>query len=143
MVSTALTKNYLIGREGTDESQSSLYSNSKVWMENGQVYATSDKTLKEHVGNVDGDLEKIKRIPKVLYNWKDDDIKRVQIGTYAQDVEEVYPEIVSREDDGTLAVGYDRLSIIALAGIDKLYEMVQELKEENKRLRDELDSLKK
>jgi hypothetical protein len=143
MVSTALTKNYLIGREGTDESQSSLYSNSKVWMENGQVYATSDKTLKEHVSDVDGDLEKIKRIPKVLYNWKYDDIKRVQIGTYAQDVEEVYPEIVSREDNGTLAVGYDRLSIIALAGIDKLYEMVQELKEENKRLRDELNSLKK
>ena len=143
LVSTATTKVYLIGREGTNEEQCTLYSNNMVWTEGGQIFAASDKNLKNHIGEVDGDLEKIKRIPKVYYQWKDYETNGVQMGTYAQDIEEVYPEVVSREEDGRLAVGYDRLSIIALAGIDKLYEMVQELKEENKRLRDELDSLKK
>ena len=57
------------------------------------------------------------------------------MGTYAQDIEKVYPEVVSRDDNGNLAVGYDRLSVIALAGIDELYKMIQDLKEENKQLR--------
>lgn len=142
-VTESSSKSYIVSRETTDSDETSLHYDGAIWSENGQLYASSDKNLKEHVGNVDGNPELIKRIPKVFYHWKDDEQKRIQMGTYAQDIEKVYPEVVSRDDNGNLAVGYDRLSVIALAGIDELYKMIQDLKEENKQLRKELDSLKK
>ena len=142
-VTESSSKSYIVSRETTDSDETSLHYDSAIWSENGQLYASSDKNLKEHVGNVDGNPELIKRIPKVFYHWKDDEQKRIQMGTYAQDIEKVYPEVVSRDDNGNLAVSYDRLGVIALAGIDELYKMIQDLKEENKQLRKELDSLKK
>lgn len=142
-VTESASKSYIVTRETTDGDETLLHYDDAIWSENGQLYASSDKNLKEHVGNVDGNPELIKSIPKVFYHWKDDEQKRIQMGTYAQDVEKVYPEVVSRDDNGNLAVSYDRLSVIALAGIDELYKMIQDLKEENKQLRNELNSLKK
>lgn len=142
-VTESSSKSYIVTRETTDSDETSLHYDDAIWSENGQLYASSDKNLKEHIGNVDGNPELIKSIPKVFYHWKDDEQKRIQMGTYAQDIEKVYPEVVSRDDNGNLAVSYDRLSVIALAGIDELYKMIQDLKEENKQLRNELNSLKK
>ena len=52
-------------------------------------------------------------------------------------------EIVTKDDDGLRGVAYDRLGVVALAGIDKLYEMVQELQRENKELRKRIEDLEK
>ena len=136
-------KYYLIGGGfgSSTSSKATLMSNSNVYMENGNLYASSDKTLKTHIDNVDGDLEKIKRIPKTIFHWNDDDNKKRQLGTYAQDVEEVYPEIVTKDDNGIRGVAYDRMGVIALAGIDKLYELVQQLQATNKELEKRIKDL--
>ena len=52
---------------------------------------------------------------------------------------EIYPEIVSKNENGKLAVSYEKLSIIALAAIDKLYKENKELKERLKKIEEYLD----
>ena len=76
--------------------------------------------------------------PKKYYTWKEelgfgDDL---QIGTSAQEIQKVYPELVSYDDNGYLTLSYDRLSIVALAAIDKLHE-------ENKKLKKRIEALEK
>jgi hypothetical protein len=111
-------------------------------MQNGNLYAASDERLKDFAGDVDVDLDDIKRIPKKYYTWKDDANKTIQIGTSAQKLQEIYPELVSENEDGKLAVSYDKLTMVALGAIDKLYDMINELKNENNILKDEIEKLK-
>ena len=49
----------------------------------------------------------------------------------------MFPEIVSVGEDGFMSVAYDRLSIIALAAIDKLVEENEDLKSRIEKLEKE------
>ena len=101
----------------------------------GSTSISSDERLKDFTNDIDIDFNKLKQIPKKYFTWKHDDEKVLNIGTSAQAVENVYPEIVDEnfnEDDEVFykSVDYSKLSIIALAAIDKLNERIVEL--ENK-----------
>ena len=65
---------------------------------------------------------------------------KLQIGTSAQEVQKLYPELVS-SNEGVLSVAYDKLSILALKSIDELYEMIVNLKSENEELRNKINAL--
>lgn len=60
----------------------------------------------------------------------------------AQVIQQKYPEIVNENSEGTLVLDYSKLSIIALKGIDNLYDLILNLQEENKELKDEINNLK-
>lgn len=94
----------------------------------GGFYETSDERLKVFGNEVEVDLDKILQLPKVYFTWKNDESKKSNIGTSAQELQKIYPELVSTDDDGILHVAYDKLSIIALRGIDKLYKEITDLK---------------
>jgi hypothetical protein len=51
---------------------------------------------------------------------------------------EIYPELVSENEDGKMAVSYEKLSIIALAAVDKLHKENEELKDRLKRIEEKL-----
>ena len=99
-------------------------------------YQTSDERMKEFGDDIEIDFEKLKEIPKKYFTWKSDDSKKLDLGTSAQKVREIYPELVGGDDDSTLSVDYAKLSVIALKAVDKLHE-------ENEMLRTELDIIKK
>ena len=63
----------------------------------------------------------------MYYRWKDDKNGVLHIGTSAQEVQKIYPELVTELEDGTLSVAYDKLSIVALKGIDLLNDKVKSL----------------
>jgi hypothetical protein len=129
----------------------------------GTVYAsaalnTSDERFKEHQSDIDIDFDKLKSIPKFIFKWKDSFLKDdddLHIGTSAQAIRDVYPEIVHvynsdvelcaprdiYDPDAVLAIEYDKLGVIALAAIDKLHEENVQLKEENEQLKTRLDNL--
>ena len=63
----------------------------------------------------------------------------MEIGVSAQEIQSIYPEIVSTDDNGYLSVAYDKLSVIALAAID---ELDNKYKKEINDLKDQLDAIK-
>ena len=98
-------------------------------------YETSDETLKNFGEDVAIDLDKIAQLPKKYFSWKDDENNQLNIGTSAQAVKELYPELVSEDKDGKLMVDYAKLSVIALKAIDILNA-------ERKQMRDDIDMIK-
>ena len=129
----------------------------------GTIYSTaqintSDERFKNWISDIDVDFEKLKKIPKKLFTWRDSFLKDdddIHIGTSAQVIRDIYPEIVHvynsdvdfcpprdiYDPDAVLAIEYDKLGVIALAAVDKLHEENVQLKEENEQLKTRLDKL--
>jgi hypothetical protein len=113
-----------------------------IFIEGGKIsgatgfYQASDERLKVFANDVNVDFELLAEIPKKYFTWKDDITHKNEIGTSAQKIKELYPEIVNGDEDGVLSVDYSKLSIIALKAIDVLHE-------ENKLLRAELNEIKR
>ena len=114
----------------------------------GYVYASayfesSDEHLKNFYDSIDTDLEKLKSIPKKYFSWKKDNENKLHIGTSAQAIRELYPELVSESEDGMLSVDYAKLSIVALKAIDVLYDEIKLLKSTNSKLEKRIQELEK
>jgi hypothetical protein len=114
----------------------------------GQIRATDDITafyssdvaLKEDIVNIPDSLEAIKKLNGVLFNWKDEWIKRQggedgyfvrkkDVGVIAQEVEKVLPEAVAQRSDGIKAVKYDRLTCLLIEAVKVLSDKIQKIEE--------------
>ena len=144
--SNSTSKLYLAG--GTSQSSTGVqtYSNSAVYTQSGQLYATqmnatngfyetSDATLKNFKDDIKA-LDVVSNIPTKYFTWKKDEIAKnmdpeLHIGTSAQEIQKFYPDLVTADEDGILSVDYARLSIIALAAIKELKAEVDKLKQQN------------
>jgi hypothetical protein len=97
-------------------------------------YQTSDERLKEYKGDINVDLDKLLLLPKKYFTWKLDRNGKMEIGTSAQEVQKLYPELVTKDLEGKLVVAYDKLSIVALRAIDMLNSKNKELESRIERL---------
>ena len=132
---------YFIGKTTSGKTtlnEASLATSNGVYMSNNNIYASayyeeSDENLKWFTGDISVDFEALRTIPKKYFIWRNRETP-ANIGTSAQKVQKVYPELVS-ESDGHLNVDYAKLSIVALKAIDILNERVEKLEEEIKALK--------
>jgi hypothetical protein len=150
------TKLYLVGAKA-QETAPPTYTNSKTYIDSsnvlnvaqllsaGEVTASSDMRLKNVIGNVDIDYNKISKAPIFKFSWKDSDDKNIHIGTSAQYWKEVFPELVVGEDK--LSLNYATLGtvlgVINSRREDKLEKELKKLKKENSEMKKELQELKK
>ena len=133
--SATLTPTYSDGMAfvvGVDSDMNSYYSD--VYIEDNSVNAPngffqqSDERLKTFVSDVEVDLEKISKLPKKYFLWQDGRDEDIHLGTSAQAVQDLYPELVKGDKKGNLTVDYAKLSIIALKAIDILNEERKQMK---------------
>ena len=122
-------KGYILGKSTSGAGWTDTFYVSNAYFQSGVLYEGSDERWKTFVGDVDVDFEELTKIPKKYYVLKSEKNGSTQIGTSAQELVKVYPEIVSVDENGYMSVAYDRLSIIALSAIDKLSAEVEKLKE--------------
>jgi len=112
----------------------------------GTAYSTdgwttsSDIKWKKNIKPLQNSLEKVTNLNGVSFNWRTDEYTEKmfsedkQIGFIAQDVEKVFPELVSTDDDGNKSVYYDKMTAVLL-------ESVKELKAQNDALKKRLTYL--
>ena len=132
-ITTNAGKRYLLGIANTGSTgavfnTTNVNSNAGVYMQSGLIYSTSDENLKDFKGDIKCEFNELKSIPKKYFEWKNGDPPGVQIGTSAQELAKYYPELVSVDDNGEFAVSYERLSVVALAAVDKLYDEIVRIK---------------
>ena len=84
-------------------------------------YTDSDKRLKNIIGDLNIDIDKILELSLIYYTFNNDQSKKEEIGVIAQEIREVCPQIVSEDENGMLSVDYSKLSILALYCIKDLY----------------------
>jgi hypothetical protein len=103
----------------------------------GVVRDTSDRRLKSNIRQLPSSLEAMLRLKPVSFSMNDNPT-RTEYGLIAQDVEQVFPALVSTASDvsGTKSLNY--IGLIA-----PTIKALQELKADNDNLRGELDELRR
>ena len=85
----------------------------------------SDLNLKKNIVTIDGALDKLDGIRGVYHDWiNTKQSEDRQIGVIAQEVQAVYPELVSESENGFLTVNYPKLTAVLLQSIKELKTMV-------------------
>ena len=97
----------------------------------GTYTQVSDRRLKENIVPMGGVLEKVLSLRPVEYNYNFLDNAPLTKGFIAQEVQEVFPEMVSvSEDTKMLALPYDEFSVIAVKAIQEQQEIIEKQQEE-------------
>ena len=90
---------------------------------------TSAKRFKECILPLQDQIENIKKLEPVEFQWKKDKTK--DIGFIAEDVKEIYPDLVAYEEDGEISgVQYSKLTTVLVKALQQQQEQIQELKKE-------------
>ena len=135
--------------------------NGTLWAQGGYTQS-SDHRLKENLTPLTNSLENLQTLNGLTYNWKNREQMgdRTEIGLIAQDIEKVYPELIT-EVEGYKAVNYIGLiapiiealkeqqsqieslqpTNISTEAFEQLQQENQSLKEENTRINVRLNTL--
>ena len=93
--------NYFIKAQDSSANRFFVYSDGDVW-NHDDSYTGSDQTLKENIVDATSKLEDLKKLKVRNFNWKSDYFpeksKKKQIGFIAQEVEQVFPALISEHD---------------------------------------------
>ncbi len=96
---------------------------------NGTSIHPSDRRLKKDITGIERALDRINATRPVSYSWKSENKdQKTHYGFIAQEVEQVIPSVVHTDDEGMKSVAYTEL-------IAWNTKAIQELSEENKKLR--------
>ena len=102
------------------------------------AYYSSDAKFKENIRPIENALDKIKVIGGKEFDWTDEYIDahggedgyfiaKEDFGLIAQDVQKVFPKAVKTRPDGSLAVDYTKLGVLAFQGIVELLKRIEAL----------------
>lgn len=93
--------------------------------------ATSDRNLKENIKVVIDPIEKISKINGVEFSWKSS--KAQSIGVIAQELEEIFPELVT-QNDSHKTVNYNGLIGVLIEAVKEQQKQINSLKEHIEKL---------
>jgi len=116
----------------------------------GTLSHVSDANLKTNIVELENTIEKLKNIRGITFDWKPGVKEELitspesQIGVIAQEVESVFPEIVSKNDKGYKMVDYSKFSPILIEAIkeqEQKIELQQQQIDDLRKLVEELQSI--
>jgi len=102
-------------------------------------WVSSDKRYKKNVKTIDSALDKINALNGVTYNFNqkvvnDIDFAKLKQGNHlgfiAQDLEEVFPELVQKDEAGYHSVNYDGLIPVLVEAVKEQQDVIDEQEEE-------------
>lgn len=117
---------------------------------NGNFYTPSDQRLKTNIEILTDALESLDQLQGVRFEYIDQKkyMMGPKIGLIAQELQKVYPEMLSQGSDGFLKVDYTQLSAVLIQAIKEQQQQIktqaQEIEDLKKRMdkqQDQLDSI--
>jgi hypothetical protein len=92
-----------------------------------QFYVPSDIRLKNDIQPLDNTLEKIMKLRGVTFKYNNDASGKKQIGFIAQELEQIFPELVTTGEDGFKGVSYANITAVLLEGIKQQQKQIEDL----------------
>ena len=93
------------------------------WLDNSSI------RYKKNIRNFESS-DKIDQIQPIIYNYKDDDENKDYFGFIAEDIAELYPELVEYDEDNIPeALAYSRFAVLAISEIKNLRQRLSDLEE--------------
>ena len=92
----------------------------------GTLTENSDIRLKKNFTPLTDALSSLSQIHGYRYQWKNRINKDDQIGLIAQEVQSVYPELISENEEGMLSVSYTKMVPILLEAIKEQQVQIQD-----------------
>ncbi|MBA4851787.1 tail fiber domain-containing protein [Emticicia sp. BO119] len=152
--------NFSTDKIGINRSMANLDSRSENFQVQGSAFITgnlcaasyncvSDFRYKKNISRLQNSLTNLLTLRGVNYDWRIDEFpeqaftSQRQTGFIAQELEQVYPEMVATDVNGFKSVDYARLTPVLVEAIKELNEKVLALEKGNEVLKSENARLKK
>jgi len=100
----------------------------------GTYYTASDLRLKKDIEPLENSLQKVLKLKPSKFFFKDSESSTKSIGFISQDVEKLFPELVSISEEGYKFLSYNEFSVIAIKAIQEQQEYIQQLEDRLERL---------
>jgi hypothetical protein len=98
-------------------------------------FYSSDRSLKKNIRPLSNSLAKVSRLQGTSFQWKAG--SRQDVGLVAQDVEKVYPELVSTDrNSGLKSVAYGNLIAVLIEAVKEQQKGIQRLEAEVAQLKE-------
>ena len=112
---------------------------------NGNFFTPSDYRLKTNISTLGTVLQKIDQMRGVSFEYKDQHkyATGTKIGVIAQELQKVYPEMVTQGKDGFLKVDYTQLTGVLIQAIKEQQDEIAELKAVMKHQQEQIDAILK
>lgn len=94
----------------------------------GDITALSDRRIKRDVAPIDRALTKVLQMRGVTYTRTEDAHQTPCVGMLAQEVQDVFPEVVHETKDGMLGVSYGNLVAVLIEAVKELTAEVRALR---------------
>ncbi|RZP29754.1 hypothetical protein EVA23_04960, partial [bacterium] len=139
--------NYVRLAKGADDQILAMNGNVPNWQNEARPVApptpnsSSDRRFKKNISTVSGALQKLSKLNPVNYDWRQDEFEhkgfgdKKQWGFIAQEIKEIFPELVGKDDEDFLTLNYQGF-------VPLLTKAVQEQQEEIDSQQKEIDALK-
>jgi hypothetical protein len=100
----------------------------------GDLTINSDERLKDNIQPLGSTLNKLHQIEGKTYSFKKDEEHTPKIGVLAQEVQAVFPELVTEGADGILSVNYQGLVPVLINAINEQDAKIAALEAQNEQL---------
>lgn len=99
---------------------------------NGNLYSPSDGRLKNHIETLGNVLNKLNQVRGVSFSYNDQSryASGTKIGVVAQELQKVYPEMVTQGDDGYLKVDYTQLAAVLIQALKEQQQQINLLQKQ-------------
>ena len=102
----------------------------------GDLTINSDARLKDNIQPLGSTLNKLHQIEGKTYSLKKDEEHTPKIGVLAQEVQAVFPELVTEGADGTLSVNYQGLVPVLINAINEQDAKIAALEAQNAEIKE-------
>jgi len=121
---------------------SDLYLQHNLYVQ-GSIFNPSDKNLKTNIEIIKNDKsDNIINLEPVEFNYKADKLQRKHLGFIAQEVEKIFPELVSGTQNESKSINYIEFIPLLVSKIQNQQKEIDELKEQMHELKEQIHELK-